>query len=165
MTPRGQGGSDRKKIPTRERLKREALRLFATNGFEGVTVGDIEAAAGLQPRRGALYRHFRSKEELLELAVQEAATERRRSEFDAATLAFGEVADVARRTGRWILADLDALRDIMQIIEREGCSRTASSNAGPTRPTGPSTTSPSVWRTGSFASSKTTRIPAESPGP
>jgi AcrR family transcriptional regulator len=57
-------------VTTRERLLREGLRLFAEHGFAGTSVGAIEAAAGLQPRRGALYRHFASKEALLAAAVQ-----------------------------------------------------------------------------------------------
>jgi AcrR family transcriptional regulator len=36
--------------------------LFAANGFDGVSVADIAAAAGVS--QGALYRHYPSKEEL-----------------------------------------------------------------------------------------------------
>src|SRR5688500_11763701 len=54
---------------TRERIVTEAIRLFAANGFRGTTVGDIEAAAGLAPRAGGLYRHFRSKDEVLSAAI------------------------------------------------------------------------------------------------
>ena len=38
------------------------MDLFAVNGFDGVSVADIAAAAGVS--QGALYRHYRSKEEL-----------------------------------------------------------------------------------------------------
>ena len=38
------------------------MELFAANGFDGVSVADIAAAAGVS--QGALYRHYRSKEEL-----------------------------------------------------------------------------------------------------
>lgn len=47
---------------TRERILDAATELFAEKGFRATTVGDIESAAGLVPRRGALYRHFASKE-------------------------------------------------------------------------------------------------------
>ena len=43
---------------TRQRLLDEGMRLFAERGFRATGVGDIEAAAGLQPRRGALYKHL-----------------------------------------------------------------------------------------------------------
>src|SRR5207244_4650268 len=54
---------------TRDRLLAAGTRLFAEKGFRGTTVGEIEAAAGLQPRRGAMYHYFPSKQALLEAAV------------------------------------------------------------------------------------------------
>src|SRR5690348_7783062 len=56
--------------PTKQRLLEAGVRLFAANGFRETTVGEIEAAAGLEPRRGALYRHFESKEALLDAACR-----------------------------------------------------------------------------------------------
>jgi AcrR family transcriptional regulator len=47
---------------TRERIVTEAMRLFAERGYRGTTVWDIEEAAGLAPRAGGLYKHFRSKQ-------------------------------------------------------------------------------------------------------
>ena len=38
------------------------MDLFAANGFDGVSIADIAAAAGVS--QGALYRHYPSKEEL-----------------------------------------------------------------------------------------------------
>jgi AcrR family transcriptional regulator len=55
---------------TRERILTEALRLFGAQGYAATTVAQIEAAAGLSPGSGALYRHFPSKEALLTAAVQ-----------------------------------------------------------------------------------------------
>src|SRR4051812_5041837 len=55
--------------PTRERLMDVAMRLFATNGFAGTTVGDIEHEAGLTRRGGGFYRHFRSKTEILTAGI------------------------------------------------------------------------------------------------
>jgi AcrR family transcriptional regulator len=45
------------------------MTLFAERGYRATTVGDIEQAAGLVPRRGGLYRHFASKEEVFRAAV------------------------------------------------------------------------------------------------
>ncbi len=55
--------------PTRELLIDTALELFSEQGYRGTTVRRVEEAAGLTPGAGGLYRHFRSKEELLMAAV------------------------------------------------------------------------------------------------
>ena len=52
---------------TREKLKREALKLFLKKGYSKTSIADIELAAGLAPRTGGFYRHFRSK---VDLAVE-----------------------------------------------------------------------------------------------
>jgi AcrR family transcriptional regulator len=59
---------------TRERIVSEALRLFAERGYAATSVAEIEAASGLSPGAGGLYRHFRSKEEVLTAAVREHIT-------------------------------------------------------------------------------------------
>ncbi len=51
--------------PTRERILDAAVELFGSKGFHGTSVGEIEQAAGLSPRSGALYKHFPSKRALL----------------------------------------------------------------------------------------------------
>ena len=56
-------------VPTRERILSAALELFAHQGFDATSTAQIEQAAGLSPRSGALYKHFRSKEELWHAAV------------------------------------------------------------------------------------------------
>ncbi|PXX70877.1 TetR family transcriptional regulator [Nocardia tenerifensis] len=55
---------------TREHIMSEALRLFGVQGFAATSVAQIEKAAGLSGGSGALYRHFRSKDELLVTAVE-----------------------------------------------------------------------------------------------
>jgi AcrR family transcriptional regulator len=71
-------GADGNGKGTSDRIVDEGLRLFAENGFRGTTVGEIERRAGLTPRAGALYKHFPSKE-----AVLEAAFERHAAELEA----------------------------------------------------------------------------------
>ena len=56
---------------TRERIVSESLRLFADRGYAATSVAEIEAAAGLSPGAGGMYRHFRSKEEVLASAIRE----------------------------------------------------------------------------------------------
>ena len=59
---------------TRERIVSESLRLFAERGYAATSVAEIEAASGLSPGAGGLYRHFRSKEDVLAAAVREHIT-------------------------------------------------------------------------------------------
>lgn len=60
---RGPGLRERKRRQTRERLIREALRLFLERGFEGATIDDIAAAAEISRR--SFFHYFASKEELV----------------------------------------------------------------------------------------------------
>ena len=51
------------KETTRERILRVATEMFAERGYHGTSVADLGIAAGI--KRGALYYHIGSKEELL----------------------------------------------------------------------------------------------------
>lgn len=48
---------------TQERILKAALRLFSSRGYEGVTVADVAAEAGVS--RATVYRYFRGKRGLL----------------------------------------------------------------------------------------------------
>ncbi len=61
-------------MSTRGRIIEEALRLFAERGYNATSVAEIEAAAGLSPGAGGLYRHFKSKYEVLAAAVADRAS-------------------------------------------------------------------------------------------
>jgi AcrR family transcriptional regulator len=60
--------------PSRELLLRAAARVFAERGFEGATVDEIAAQAGLS--KGTLYWNFESKDELF-LSLLEEHIDRR----------------------------------------------------------------------------------------
>lgn len=60
------------KTKTRERILDGSFRLFATKGFEGVTIDDLMNNCGLT--RGAFYAHFKSKGELYREALKFAAS-------------------------------------------------------------------------------------------
>lgn len=49
-------------IGVRAKVDRAAVELFAAKGVDGVSIADIAAAAGVS--QGALYRHYRGKDEL-----------------------------------------------------------------------------------------------------
>lgn len=59
---------------TRDRLLTEGMRLFGEKGYAATSVSQIEAAAGLSPGSGSLYKHFRSKEELLDAGLDRLLT-------------------------------------------------------------------------------------------
>jgi AcrR family transcriptional regulator len=54
---------------TKQRIVRAAIPLFAERGYAGTSVAEIQQAAGLAPGSGAMYKHFRSKQEVLAAAI------------------------------------------------------------------------------------------------
>lgn len=54
-------------IKTRQDILNGAARVFVGNGYEKATVGNIAAAAGVT--QGALYFHFKSKEEIAHAVI------------------------------------------------------------------------------------------------
>ena len=105
---------------TRERIVTEAIRLFAVNGFTGTTVGDIEQAAGLAPRAGGLYNHFRSKEAVLSAAIDRHVREmeRIRARFDGRSL--GNLRAELTLVARWAVAELRAEQLVMKVVQKDG---------------------------------------------
>ena len=54
---------------TEERILSQSIRLFLEKGYHGTSIDDITQSAGLT--KGALYWHFKSKEDLLRRIVKE----------------------------------------------------------------------------------------------
>lgn len=105
---------------TPDRIVDAGLRLFSENGFQGTTVGEIERTAGLTPRAGALYKHFPSKE-----AVLEAAFERHVAELEAVHSAIemmplGDLRAELTLLARWGIHMLREQRDLRRIVIAEG---------------------------------------------
>ena len=105
---------------TRKRILEAALELFARRGFAGTSVGEIEAAAGLSPRAGGLYKHFRSKEDLLEAAFAEriAEIEAFNARFELTPL--GDTRAELTLASRWALSELRRERALVRIVMKEG---------------------------------------------
>jgi AcrR family transcriptional regulator len=57
------GLRERKKRQTRDAIVREAMRLFAERGFDGVTIADIAEAAEIAPR--TYFGYFPTKEDVV----------------------------------------------------------------------------------------------------
>lgn len=56
---------------TRQRIINVAIREFSTQGFSSTSLADIASAAGVT--RGAIYWHFKNKEELFNEIWQQSA--------------------------------------------------------------------------------------------
>lgn len=88
---------------TRERILDVGFALFAEAGFAGATVTEIERRAGLSPGSGSFYRHFRSKEDLLPLAV-ERQVDRTMAEIVEAHAALPAISDPVAQRAAWLAA-------------------------------------------------------------
>ena len=105
---------------TPERIVDAGIELFSDRGFKGTTVGELEQAAGLTPRAGALYKHFPSKE-----AVLEAALERHIAEIEALHSAIelmplGDLRAELTLLARFGLQTLVRERALRRIVVTEG---------------------------------------------
>lgn len=110
-------------ISTRDRIVSESLRLFADRGYAATSVAEIEAAAGLSPGAGGLYRHFRSKEEVLSSAIREHIERTRRQISDVLTqsTAFEErpLEIRLRMTCQAGLAKMREEQDLIRVLFRD----------------------------------------------
>ena len=107
---------------------------FAQKGFAGTTIADIELAAGYTPRSGGLYRHFRSKEAMLEAVIDAELVENRRAVVEVPEPAPGVdrrvlLEQVVRRgldrldqqadLMRILFADLDQFPDLLRKVQTD----------------------------------------------
>lgn len=107
-----------RRSPAAARILREAMRLFAERGYERTSVADIQAAAGLAPGSGALYKHFPSKEAVLAAGMDDfiAGAERARELIRTVP---GTPAEALGALGQAALRMLDDDRDVLRIVWRE----------------------------------------------
>jgi AcrR family transcriptional regulator len=89
------------------------LRLFAEQGYATTSTAQIEAAMGLRPGSGGLFRHVGSKRELLEAAVERALT--RQSDPPP-----GPFASPAQALAKAVLHLVDADPALWRLLLREG---------------------------------------------
>ncbi len=113
-------------VPTRERLVTEAMRLFSAKGFEATSVSQIEAAAGLAAGSGALYRHFKSKDAVLDAGI-DRQLDRRRAMRDIRALfaGLGDLHSELTVLGRYLLSVIDEEIQLLQIAARTPAGQSA----------------------------------------
>lgn len=107
-----------RRSPAAARILREAMRLFAERGYERTSIADIQAAAGLAPGSGALYKHFPSKEAVLAAGMDDfvAGAERARELIRTVPGPADQALGVLARAAMQMLHDD---RDMMRIVHRE----------------------------------------------
>jgi AcrR family transcriptional regulator len=116
--------STRDRSSTRDRIVDEAVRLFSEHGYSGTTITKIESAVGLTPGAGGLYRHFKTKDEILAAGVErqlgrlEALRDIRRL-----LTPLDDLAAELTVTARVILAELDNESDLLRILASEARAR------------------------------------------
>jgi AcrR family transcriptional regulator len=105
---------------TRQRLMTAAMALFAQRGFDGTSVGEIERAAGLAPRSGALYQHFKGgKEELLRSALEHELRAIDELGSVMEMLPLGDLRAELTLLARWNLASLERRANLAQFVRRD----------------------------------------------
>jgi AcrR family transcriptional regulator len=124
------------RIPTRQRVVTEAMRLFGEQGYAATSIAQIESAAGLRPGSGGLYRHFASKRELLEQGVREQLASRRdliafvtepvrldelplRERLTAVAKAGLARLDRERDLNRLVLRDLRSFPELLELVRAD----------------------------------------------
>ena len=95
------------------------MKLFAQQGFKATTVGAIEREAGMAPRSGALYQHFKGKQELLETAVDRELAEMDELAYAIAMFPLGDLRAELLMLARWNLASLDRRAALTRFVRRE----------------------------------------------
>jgi AcrR family transcriptional regulator len=105
--------------PTATRLIAEGLRLFSERGVAGTPIVKIEEAAGLALGSGAFYKHFRSKAELLDAAVANAAATSGTGAAALEALDGLPLEDQARYVARGTWAAFDTHRNLFLVLVRE----------------------------------------------
>jgi AcrR family transcriptional regulator len=112
MAPRG--------AATRDRLLDAAMTLFAERGFDGTSVGEIERTAGMAPRSGALYQHFKGgKDEVLRSALEREL--RAVDEFGSVVemLPLGDLRAELMLMARWNLSSLERRSELARFVRRD----------------------------------------------
>lgn len=97
------------------------MRLFAERGYRETSVSDIQAACGLSQGSGALYKHFRSKEEVLAAGIEREIVHlegvRLARRFLPEPFDFRTELEIL---GRFVLLELGDEADLLRILLKEG---------------------------------------------
>jgi AcrR family transcriptional regulator len=104
---------------TPDRLMDAALDLVAEHGYSGASVGAIERGAGMAPRSGALYQHFKGKDDLLRAAVERDLAAIDELGDVIAMLPLGDLRSELTLLARWNLSSLERRSRLARLVRRE----------------------------------------------
>jgi AcrR family transcriptional regulator len=97
-----------------------AIELFAERGFDGTSVGEIERTAGLAPRSGALYQHFKGgKQELLRCAIEHELRAIDELGSVMEMLPLGDLRAEFTLLARWNLGSLERRSALARFVRRD----------------------------------------------
>lgn len=88
-----------------------AMQCFGDKGYAATTMSDIEHAAGLVPRTGGTYRHFASKQAILEAAID--------AELDVNDDVLAPTPTSLEGAARDGLAQLERQRNLTRVLFRD----------------------------------------------
>ncbi len=108
----------RKRSDTADRILHEAMRLFADKGYERTSIPEIQAAAGLAAGSGALYKHYPSKEALLQAGVQQYVADAQRAQQALQALDLPP-REAIEHVGRIAMATMAGRYDELRILWRD----------------------------------------------
>ncbi len=110
----------------RDRIVREASRLFAAQGVKATTVAQLEEAVGLRKGSGGIHRYFATKDDLVDavFAAQLGAGEASYEEAVAIDLPTGpdDIVRYLDAIGCMILRDAAKGREVSLILLREAAT-------------------------------------------
>jgi AcrR family transcriptional regulator len=104
---------------TPNRLMDAVLDLVAEHGYSRASVGAIERAAGMAPRSGALYQHFKGKDDLLRAAVERDLAAIDELGDVIAMLPLGDLRSELTLLARWNLSSLERRSRLARLVRRE----------------------------------------------
>lgn len=102
-----------------ERLLDAAMHLFATKGYEETSVGDIQVAAGLTYGSGALYKHFSSKQAVLESGITRFIETASAERAELSAIGDGDLAGSLAAVANAVLTSFRRDRDTLRIVWRD----------------------------------------------
>ena len=103
----------------KEQIVEAALSLIATHGVRGLSMGSLARRVGLVP--SALYRHFGSKQEIMQSAVQLVAQKAKQNLQEVKTLTPNSLERLELLVG-WITRMIRELQAMPRIVFSEGMS-------------------------------------------
>jgi AcrR family transcriptional regulator len=106
--------------PRAEEVLEHAMRLFAERGYSATSVADIQEAAGMRPGSGALYKHFPSKEALLQAGIDRFVESAAGASIEVADIDdSADLRSALRRVARIVLATLESDEATVRIAWRD----------------------------------------------